>query len=130
MSQKPAYHSYTPAQQHRLGSVLDLLDGFSDGIEYERLSAGISFARSGAIAPYPEALIDLYASFYLAAEEEGAWSRTSDDGHLIEAIADIHRIIDEAESAGSRDEDTRSKEEYAFRNDPSHRDEPDEEVDA
>jgi hypothetical protein len=86
--------NYTPAQQHRAFHVLDLFDGFGDGIEYARLQAGIHFIRYGTGPEISPDLIKLFASFYYGAEEAGAWS--GDDGdHEAEAVNDITRIMNE-----------------------------------
>ncbi|MCR6658020.1 MAG: hypothetical protein NVV72_01255 [Asticcacaulis sp.] len=94
---QPHLFSFTPADQYRVHHVLDMLDGFSDGIDADRLAAGIAFARSG-IKPdqIPEDLVDLFASFYLGAKEAGEWTRENDDSQKIEAKADIERIMAES----------------------------------
>ena len=84
------------AQLHRFLALEDILIGFTDGIDYPRLEAGLNWAKHGLGPQAPsEPLIFLFMSPWLAAAEEGEW-----EGHVArgEALKDIFRITAEAEA--------------------------------
>lgn len=61
----------TSTQLRRFLALEDVLIGFSDGIEHERLEAGLSWAKHGGAITDP--LIRLFAAPWIAAAEEADW---------------------------------------------------------
>ncbi|MBJ7446819.1 MAG: hypothetical protein JHC81_04730 [Brevundimonas sp.] len=61
----------TSAQLRRFLALEDVLIGFSDGIEHERLEAGLTWAKHGGAITEP--LIRLFAAPWVAAAEEADW---------------------------------------------------------
>lgn len=79
------------ARHHRLWHATDLLQGFSDGIDGDRLAAVIEWARDGA-ALDTGALLRAFTAAHQAAIDEGAW----EGDPVAAAQEDIERIGREA----------------------------------
>lgn len=64
-------------QLHRFLALEDIMIGFTDGIDYPRLEAGLNWAKHGLGPQDPsEPLISLFMSPWLAAAEEGVWPKS------------------------------------------------------
>lgn len=81
------------AAAHRFCFLKDILDGFSEGIDYDRMEAGLFWAYHGLVQPEPPAaLISLFAAPHLAAEEVGEWEGDAQ----AEGTKDLYRLDAEA----------------------------------
>lgn len=79
------------ARAHRFMFVSDILQGFSEGIDHDRLNALMEFGRDG-VASDKLALQRAFEAPWLAAREEGAWKGNA----IREAERDIARISAQA----------------------------------
>ncbi len=101
------------AQRHRLLFVADILDGFTDGIEYERLFAGLFWAREGRVSESDRLHLEgLFAAPHQAALDEGEGG--GDPMHA--ARADLDRVGVQALEAACAAEDrsTRQRRVHAW----------------
>lgn len=88
--------SPVPADKaHRLNFAADILQGMSDGIDGDRLTALIEWAVYGSISlASPDALESIFAAPWVASKDEGEF-----DGYpLNEARKDIERVSREADA--------------------------------
>lgn len=61
------------AQLQRFLALEDILIGFGEGIDGARLEAGLTWAKHGDAQANRDALARLFASRWIAAQEEGEW---------------------------------------------------------
>ena len=61
----------------RFDALENVLIGFSNGIEHERLEAGLGWAKHGGKLTEP--LLDLFADPWIAARTEGEWEGSDED---------------------------------------------------
>ena len=61
------------AQLQRFLALEDILIGFGEGIDGARLEAGLTWAKHGDAQANRDALVRLFASRWIAAQEEGEW---------------------------------------------------------
>lgn len=79
------------ARAHRFMFVSDILQGFSDGIEHDRLNALVEWGRDGS-ATDTTALQKAFAAPWIAAADEGEWEGDAYE----EARKDLIRIAAQA----------------------------------
>lgn len=79
------------ARAHRFMFVSDILQGFSDGIDGDRLNAMMEFGRDGRASDM-DALLRAFEAPWLAAREEGGWRGNATN----EARRDLARITAQA----------------------------------
>ncbi|WP_303719105.1 hypothetical protein [Brevundimonas naejangsanensis] len=61
------------AQLKRFRALEDILMGFSDGIDGDRLQAGLTWAKTGRADWQRQDLLSLFAAPWVAAQEEAGW---------------------------------------------------------
>lgn len=61
------------AQLKRFRALEDILIGFSDGVDGDRLQAGLTWAKTGRADWQRQDLISLFAAPWVAAQEEAGW---------------------------------------------------------
>lgn len=61
------------AQLKRFRALEDILMGFSDGVDGDRLQAGLTWAKTGRADWQRQDLISLFAAPWVAAQEEASW---------------------------------------------------------
>ncbi len=61
------------AQLKRFRALEDILMGFSDGVDGDRLQAGLTWAKTGRADWRRQDLISLFAAPWVAAQEEAGW---------------------------------------------------------
>ena len=61
------------AQLKRFRALEDILMGFSDGVDGDRLQAGLTWAKTGRADWQRQDLISLFAAPWVAAREEAGW---------------------------------------------------------
>lgn len=62
-----------PAQLKRFLALEDILMGFSEGVDGDRLQAGLTWAKTGRSDWQRKDLISLFAAPWVAAQEEAGW---------------------------------------------------------
>lgn len=83
--------SSTGAQMRRFAALEDILIGFSDGIDGDRLQAGLTWVKTGRADGQRKDLINLFAAPWQAATDEAEW--------LGDALAEGEKDLDEITAA-------------------------------
>lgn len=86
----------TAAQLRRFAALEDILIAFSDGIDGDRLQAGLMWTKTGNANWQRKDLISLFASPWCAAAEEAGWQG--------DAIAEGEKDLDEVTAAALADD--------------------------
>ncbi|RZJ19092.1 MAG: hypothetical protein EON91_02545 [Brevundimonas sp.] len=94
--------TYSRGALHRFLYLEDILIGHSDGIDGDRLAAGLTWAKTGQANLENTDLINLFASPHVAAAEEAEWQGDP----IAEAKSDLVRITVEATALDIADPDT------------------------
>lgn len=76
------------AQLQRFLALEDILIGFGEGIDGARLEAGLTWAKHGDAQANRDALVRLFASRWIAAQEEGEWAGDA----MVEGARDLDEL--------------------------------------
>lgn len=88
------------AQLQRFLALEDILVGFSEGIDGGRLEAGLTWAKHGDAQANRDVLVRLFASRWIAAQEQGEWTGDA----TAEGARDLDELTAVAAALATRDE--------------------------
>ncbi|MGX1801013.1 hypothetical protein ACWIDJ_01620 [Brevundimonas naejangsanensis] len=87
------------AQLQRFLALEDILIGFGEGIDGARLEAGLTWAKHGDAQANRDALVPLFASRWIAAQEEGEWAGDA----MVEGARDLDELTAVAAAIATRE---------------------------
>jgi len=88
------------AQLQRFLALEDILVGFSEGIDGGRLEAGLTWAKHGDAQANRDVLVRLFASRWIAVQEEGEWAGDA----TAEGARDLDELTAAAAALATRDD--------------------------